>query len=494
MTPRLAAHRGPRCAGAPVRRPPLRPLRSPRPLRLLAGLACLALLGAALLGALAGCGNTVGDDGTFKPAATDNTDFAPPYYVPLGNLPITMDLWPRGAALSLLAVVNSVAADPLNPDGTVNPTGTVTVLQNSPPGTFTATATLSTMPFPSLALWAHLQNATDPDLVILDNQNTHVAIYLSQGLGVFGTVPSQEFTLSGVAGQLTITDLEGDGLEDVVITVPASTQIVALHADPGGSGVLTEADTTTPNALGRFFAGNLNGDGNLDLAALSALTISVEEWQWDGTLGTHGRFAQTLAVTPTVPFALPQHASFIVGGNLLSAAPAPPDLAVLTDVPVSGADYLYVYPTDGAGAPVTTGTLGLPVTVGANLLVPLGPVAGPFVDLAVMHTSLRWFTYLKSGGGTYAVITPATTRNCTDAVAGQVTADAAMDIVTVESERRTIGIFAGDGLGNFVRTEIGLLTLPSFPRIVDVDGVGKDDLLVLEPNSDRLAVFLNLNP
>jgi hypothetical protein len=66
--------------------------------------------------------------------------------------------------------------------------------------------------------------------------------------------------------------------------------------------------------------------------------------------------------------------------------------------------------------------------------------------------------------------------------------------VTVEGDKRAIGIFAGDGAGGLSRTQIGLLTKPTFPRIVDVDNAGKDDLLVLEPNSDRLAVFLNVNP
>ena len=490
MTIPLAASQGAPGAALPAFRPPRRAPRPSQALRRIAEAAASALLGAALLAALAGCGNTLGDDGTFKPVPTDNTDFAPPTYVPLGNLPITMDLWPRSGPLALLAAVNNVAANPLNSDGTVNPTGTVTVLQNNL-GTFSETATLTTMAFPSLALWAQLRGPTaDPDLVLLDNQNGHVAVYQSTGVGTFAATPSQEFTLGGAAGQMTITDLEGDGLEDVVITVPASTQIVALHADPGGNGVLTEADTTTGNPLGHFFAGNLNGDGNLDLAALAGTTISVELWQWDGTLPPAGGFAQTLGA---VSFALPEHASYIVGGNLLSPAPAPLDLAVLTDVPVSDADYLYVYATDGTGAPGPAAALSVALPVGANLLVPLGPVAGPLVDLAVMHTSMRMFSFLKSGNSSYTVTTPGTTRSATDAVAGLVNADANLDIVTVESERRTIGVFSGDGQGTFVRTQIGLLTQPTFPRIVQVDGVGQDDLLVLAPNSDRLEVFLNVH-
>jgi FG-GAP-like repeat len=459
---------------------------TPRRPRLGAGLLALALLAA-----LAGCGNNEGEDGTFKPVPTDNTDFDSPAYVPLGNLPVSMDLWPRGAPLDLVAVVNSVEDPPLNPDGTVKQAGSVMVLQNVA-GTFTLLTTLPTLAFPSLALFAHLHTApaSEPDLVVLDDLNLHIAVYLSTGPGTYSSTPQQEFTLAFAPAQITVTDLDGDGLEDIVMTEPGDNKIVALHADGGGSGTLTESITTTPNLLGRFYAGDLNGDANLDLAALSGLTSTVDLWQWDASVAPAGAFVQNLAITSLVPGL---HPIDIVGGHLINPAPAPIELAVLTDILIDSLNYVYFYVNDGTGNMTPNTVPSVAMSARVSRLLPLGPVAGPLTDLAVLHNSLRLFTFLKSGNATYTVVEPGTTRSATDLASGLVDGNAIPDIVTAESERRTIGIFAGDGLGNFARTQIGLLTLPTFPRLVSVFGGGFDDLLVLEPNSDRLAVFRNLH-
>jgi hypothetical protein len=253
-----------------------------------------------------------------------------------------------------------------------------------------------------------------------------------------------------------------------------------------GSGMLEVSSTLTGRAAGRFVAADFDGNNQLDLAILSGDTNTVDLWQWDGMLlPAPGAFAQTLTTKSLSPPAAPRE---IALGNFVGSN----DLAVLSNTAEVESDQVTVY-TNTAGAFTVQQTLVI-----ANLaghLFNLGQVAGTGLDdLAVTHSNSRFITFLRNNGvGFYGVSQQETSRNPVEAVAGDVTSTANPDIVTVETEKRAVGIFDGTGGGGFIRTQIGLLTKPTFPRIVDVDGAGKADLLVLEPNADRLAVFLNRN-
>ena len=442
---------------------------------------------------VAACSPTEGNDGKFDPVATTNFDFQAPSYVTLGNLPISMDYtttnFPtdKTGTLVYVAAVNNVADPPLYPDGSLNPTGTVSVVQNAA-GVFTTTATLTTLEFPTKAMLANLDGNANPDLIVLDDQNLHVAVYLATGAGTYSATPDQEFTLNGSASQAAIADLEGDGDDDVVLTVTSTNELIALVND--GSGTLT-LSTTTVSGPSRFVAGDMDGDSSMDLAILQGGTNTVTLWEWGGAA-----FAQTLATTGFTPGYDPQQ---IVGADFLGLGRL--DLAILLRTSDSATDALEIRAnTDGLGTFGLSSSILLPKL--ASHVFALGAVgsAGPGADLAVTHTNSRYITYVhNNGSGGFANSLPETTRNPVEVIAdpavlsGDITGDGNADMVTVETEKRAIGIFAGNGAGAFTRTQIGLLTKPTFPRLVDIDGDGVLDLMVLEPNSDRMAVFLNVH-
>ena len=453
-----------------------------------------AHLGAAacLLVAMAACTPTEGQDSSFQPVPTTNKDYAKAVPITVGNLPISMDVTCTGGTtcadgqLDLVAIVNNLAQPALFPDGSINPTGTVTILRNSPVGTITKLATLVTGQFPSIARWADLDGgAGELDLVVLDNLNERLEVYLNSGAG-WPVQPSQSFSLGDAAAQMELVDLDGSGTpNDIVLTVPTLTEIVALVNN--GAGFDPPVATVTGSALGRFFAANLDATAgpntDLDLALLSPVNSLVEFWKGDGT----GIFSKTLATSSIGITSVP---SYISGGDLLGSGNQ--DVAILSNTGTTTNAVLTVLGGDGAGN-FSQDPIGLPL--GAHDVLVLSSGASP--DVAVLHTNQSYFSFLQGPVGSVSVTFPATTRSVIDVREGQVDADGSgfADLITAESEKRAVGVFAGDGAGGFSRTQIGFESKVVFPRLVNVKGpagAGEPlDLLLLQPNEDRLLVLLN---
>jgi hypothetical protein len=198
----------------------------------------------------------------------------------------------------------SLTAD-VNKDGkpdliTVQNDGTVNVLINPGTGKFTDWAVTSTnttavndIVYDVYATVADLNGDGYPDLEVMDGQNNREYIYINKKDGVFNDPVYTTITYStgaqfyGNAGTVLFTDVNGDGIPDMVATVPygyftdtfqpASIVSILVFLGKGDGTFNAPLPEQTSNFNGYLFnefgnlvAADMNNDGKIDLVYMVA--------------------------------------------------------------------------------------------------------------------------------------------------------------------------------------------------------------------------------
>ena len=189
----------------------------------------------------------------------------------------------------------AIAAGDLNRDGrtdfvvTNGSTNTVSVFLGNGDGTFTpgTTVELRNRVEPTGITLADMNGDGALDLVVAENVTSSVAISLGNGDGTFQ--PPHAFAVGGLATAVAVGDFNGDGKMDVAATVYAVADgqagdiAVLLGNGRGKLGVATLYPMgAMPSAI---IARDADGDGKLDLAAISkdGNCLTTLRWNGDGT-------------------------------------------------------------------------------------------------------------------------------------------------------------------------------------------------------------------
>jgi hypothetical protein len=149
-----------------------------------------------------------------------------------------------------------------------------------------------------------------PDLAVLSYNNQNVTVLLNDKTGAFPTYTTLSDSAKGSA--IATADVNGDKILDLVVTLANGGVDVFLGSTTPTPGSF-QAAITSPFAfknLGNLALGDLNGDGNLDLAVSVAdkttpnVGLAVAEGNGNGTFGTpvlYGITAQNTSLNLPVP-------------------------------------------------------------------------------------------------------------------------------------------------------------------------------------------------
>ncbi len=332
------------------------------------------------------------------------------------------------------------------------------------------------------------------DLVLASGQSRTITVFTGLGEGRFRSDAGNKLTVSESPGDMVLGDVNSDGNLDLAFITHDSYGVTMLLGD--GKGSLSFAPNSPvvmkvgqhPHTHG-LGIGDLNGDGKLDLATVNSSDNDVSVAFGDGR-GGFTRAAATFAVGPSpYPMALGD-----VNGDghldIVATATATGPLRA-QQLPFSRALTLLL--NDGRG-----GFRSSQVTLrtGEPWFVAIGEVNGDNKrDLVVTHHDMARLTVLSGDGrGAFAEVKDSPFdfgHNAFPIALVDVNHDGKQDVITAGGDG--VSMMLGDGRGAFKRA-------PSSPfltgkgtwnlAVADLNGDGKVD--VVAPSSEGNAVSVLL--
>jgi len=372
-----------------------------------------------------------------------------------------------------------VVAGDLNGDGhndivAVDPGGTfVYVRLGSGDGSFGPSAAFAVGISPPAIALADLNGDGHLDIVSGGDQAT---LLLGNGNGTFA--PRRFLDVGG--GMPVVADLNRDGIPDIAFT--GGSEVTVLLGTGSGNFAPASFFSTGFTAVA-LAVGDINGDGILDIATSNEYTSTVSVLLGGGD----GSFGRALAY-PVGSYPTSAAAGDLDGDGI-------PDLAVANSN--SGTVSLLAGRGDGTFAAATSVAAAYPLTVAIQDLNHDG-----VQDLIVGGAGVSVF--LGSGGMTYGPVrTYAETVYFTSVAVGDLNGDGIPDLAATHPGRyvgdrppqwipgTVVYVFFGVGDGTFLaETTHAVGQTPYDLAIADVDGEGRNDLVVTNAWSSTISVLL----
>jgi hypothetical protein len=325
---------------------------------------------------------------------------------------------------------------------------------------------------------ADLNGDGHQDLVVVEQANNRISVFLGQGDGTFASPVS--YPCAGFPMGLVLGDFNGDGRLDAVTGLSGSLALL-----PGNGDGTFGAPVSVPGGgrHTRVVAADFTGDGKLDLASNNEDSVYVSIFWGIG----NGTFEMGLFPAGIHPHALA--VGDVDGDHVL-------DLVVGT-VPYSGGPFPNPLPPQGLGIlhGVGDGTFAVPqfltwsqfsITI-SDLFI--GDLNGDgIIDLAASENDLSLF--FGQGLGTFAPRTSLTGTSPTAALAAaDVDGDGRIDLVAGSASSADLSVFLANGGGGFLPVARFGTQTPADLVAGDFNEDGVIDFALATPDGTASAVF-----
>jgi hypothetical protein len=311
------------------------------------------------------------------------------------------------------------------------------------------------------------------DVVVANNDSNTIGVLRGDGAGGFH--PSVTSPTAEAPASVAIGDLNDDGHADIAVANRLGGNVSILLGKPGG-GFTAATDFAAGNQPFAVAIGDVNGDESLDVVVANRVSDDLSLLLGDGS----GTFAPAISVPAgNGPWSL-----------ALGDLDADGDLDAA--VALFDADLMAVLLNTGSGgfaAPALYSAGNGPESVALGDLR-----ADDRTDIAVANFFSDYASvYLGEGAGIFTRHTGFGTGEGPRSIAiGDLDADGNNDLAIADADADTVSVLAGDGAGGFAaRVPLPAGDSPTSVAIAELTGGGLPDIVVADRFGEVVSVLKN---
>ncbi|MBN8554562.1 MAG: VCBS repeat-containing protein [Deltaproteobacteria bacterium] len=177
---------------------------------------------------------------------------------------------------------NKIVVTDLNNDNkldivTTDNSGTISIFIGAGTGSFASRVTKSTGTTPMGITAGKLNSDGSVDLVVTNSGTTTASVFINNNDGTGGMAAKVDYTVKTAPRNVSIGDINGDGINDLVVSNFTTGQVSLLTGT--GSGTYNTQSNITATAARGLDVGDIDGDGVLDIVTTNRtsglLNVSV---------------------------------------------------------------------------------------------------------------------------------------------------------------------------------------------------------------------------